>query len=110
MLRQRASNSSLEAAAVGLADIDRRGQHQRRQLHALLDVMPLDVVDRGRIAKAVLEGALGADFVVVRSVGASLSAPGESHKLPGSLGGNAFTPPRRNPCDQVAYTRLVLSS
>ena len=37
----------LEAAAGGIADVDRAREYQRREKPALLHVMPLDIVNRG---------------------------------------------------------------
>src|ERR1700681_2117720 len=67
MIRNQGFDLRFESTAIPLPDVDRRGKHQGRHLHAFLNVVPLDVKDRRRIAYAVLYRALDANLVIIGS-------------------------------------------
>ena len=58
----------LNATTEGITDVERTRQRQRCQERAFLHVMPLNVVYRRRIAKAVLQSSLHSNFVVIGGV------------------------------------------
>ncbi len=54
MPRNQGLELGLDSPAVAVANVDCSGQHQGCDLHAFLDVVPLNVKDRRRVAEPVL--------------------------------------------------------
>src|SRR5229473_1889676 len=73
-LQRLVEHLDFSAFAPGLAEIGRELFAATRQIHVLLDVLPVDVKDTGiNLQPMVQEGVLGADFIAPQTVGPELS-------------------------------------
>src|SRR5580693_8639209 len=86
MSRSESCEIAFESAAEGIADIERCRQYQRGQLYAFLHVVPLNIEDVRRIAKAVDQGALDAQLIIIRGIRLQLLERRGRHIKLGRLG------------------------
>jgi hypothetical protein len=113
VIRDQALELQLETAAVAVADIERTRQHQWREIDSFLDVMPLNVEDRGGISQPVVDGPLGADLIVVGRVRCELAQCRRRHVAAAQLARRQRVHPaaakalRPSGIDQVGLVDLI---